>query len=234
MSSEKFVIAPAVPGSLPVNGTEKKFPVRRIYCIGRNFVAHVEEMGGTAETRPPYIFQKPNDSLVPNGASIPYPTMTDDFHYELELVVALKSGGYNISEEDALSHIYGYGIGLDMSRRKVFGEGLDQRPSELLKSFDHSCPCGTLYPVEQVGHIKSGKIQLKVDGEIRQDSDLNLMVWPIPKIISIISKYYSLEAGDIILTGTPHGVGPVVPGNTIVGTIEGLSPLEIHITEPVA
>lgn len=229
-TTDAFVVNAPVQKALPVVGETRSFPVRRIYCIGRNYVAHVREMGGDERRDPPIIFQKPADSIMPDGCEIPYPTMTDDFHYELELVVAMKSGGYNIPEADALDHVYGYGVGLDMTRRSVVD--MPDRPNlpwELKKSFDQSCPCGPLTPVSAVGHVDRGAIRLTVDGETRQESDLSLMIWRTPEIIANLSKYFSLEAGDIILTGTPSGVGPVLPGNVLTGSIEKLGTLTVRI-----
>jgi fumarylpyruvate hydrolase len=220
--------------SLPVAGSDSRFPVRRIYCVGKNFVAHVAEMGGDASRDFPIIFQKPADSIVQNGATVPYPPLSDDFHFELELMVAIKSGGYNIPEAEALDHIFGYGICLDMTRRRLLDTPTGPNaPWELKKSFDHSAPCSEIHPVSQVGHIDKGNIKLTVDGATKQDSDLNLMIWRTPEIIATLSRYYSLEPGDIIMTGTPHGVGPVVSGNTLVGTIDGLGALTITIGDPI-
>ncbi|RAH97438.1 fumarylacetoacetate hydrolase [Acuticoccus sediminis] len=226
------VAAPVRP-TLPIVGTSDRFPVRRIYCVGRNYVAHVREMGGDETRDFPLIFQKPADAVVQDGGTVPYPPGTDNLHYELELMVAMKSGGYMIPVEEAVSHVFGYGICLDMTRRTVLGSPDAPRlPWELKKSFDHSAPCGPVYPVEQVGHPSSGSIRLEVDGAVRQDSDLGLMIWKTPEIIATLSRFYSLEPGDIIMTGTPSGVGPVLPGNVLVGTIDTLGSLTITIGEP--
>jgi len=228
MGQEGFVVTRPDVVSLPVVGSDKRFPVRRIYCVGRNYVAHVEEMGGSADRDPPIFFQKPTDAIVQSGTTIPYATVTKDFHYELELVMALKSGGYNIPEESALDHVYGYGVGIDMTRRDIQGGG---RPWEIAKSFDQSCPCGAITPVEQSGHVTKGKIKLTVNGETRQESDVSLLIWSLPEIIAKLSEFYELKAGDIILTGTPHGVGPVKTGDELVGTIDGLETLSVKIGE---
>ena len=230
----KLAVPAPVQPTLPIVGSSSRFPVRRIYCVGRNYVAHVREMGGDETRDFPLIFQKPTDSVVQDGATIPYPPMTDDYHFELELMAVMKSGGYNIPEEEALSHVFGYGICLDMTRRSLIDTPIGPRiPWELKKSFDQSAPCGPVYPVESVGHPSSGRIRLEVDGVARQDSDLNLMIWRTPEIISTLSKYFSLEAGDIIMTGTPSGVGAVVSGNVMVGSIENLGTLTIKIGPPV-
>jgi len=226
------VPAPAAP-SLPIVGSEARFPVRRIYCVGRNYVAHVREMGGDETRDFPLIFQKPTDSVVQDGSTIPYPPKTDNFHFELELMVVMKSGGYNIPKEEALSHVFGYGICLDMTRRTVLDAVDGPRiPWELKKSFDKSAPCGPIHPVSLVGHPSSGRITLDVDGKTRQDSDLQLMIWKVPEIISTLSNFYSLEPGDVIMTGTPDGVGPVLPGNVMTGSIEGLGKLVITVGAP--
>ncbi|UOA20965.1 Fumarylpyruvate hydrolase (plasmid) [Sulfitobacter indolifex] len=232
--SKSYVVPAPEQVSLPVVGSAARFPVRRIYCIGKNYVAHVLEMGGEASRDFPIIFQKPSDSIVQNGGVVPYPPRTDDFHFEIELMVALKSGGYNIPEDEALSHIFGYGVCIDMTRRRLLEtETGPNAPWELKKSFDHSAPCSEIYPVSQVGHRDTGRISLTVDGEIRQDSDLELMIWKTPEIIATLSKYYALQPGDIIMAGTPDGVGPVVPGNTMVGAIEGLGELTVQVGELV-
>lgn len=232
MNTDEFAVRAPLATTLPVIGTSARFPVRRIYCVGRNYVAHVREMGGNETRDFPLIFQKPADAVVQNAGVVPYPPMTDDFHFELELLVAMKSGGYDVSQESALSHVYGYGICLDMTRRRLrdtpAGPSL---PWELKKSFDHSAPCGPIHPVERVGHPASGRIKLEVDGHAKQDSDLSLMIWRIPEIIATLSKYYAIEPGDLIMTGTPHGVGAVLPGNVLVGTIEGLGSLTVTIGE---
>ncbi|MDF2812725.1 MAG: fumarylacetoacetate hydrolase [Microvirga sp.] len=229
----EFVVAKPATVSLPIAGRSERFPVRRIYCIGRNYVAHVREMGGDESRDPPIIFQKPTDSIVQDGSLVPYPTMTDNYHFELELLVAMKSGGYDIPVAEALDHVYGYGICLDMTRRSVTEAPESPRlPWELKKSFDQSAPCGAIHPVEQVGHVSSGTIRLEVDGEARQDSDLDLMIWKTPEIISTLSRYFSLQPGDLIMTGTPDGVGPVLPGNVMVGSIEGLGKLTITVSNP--
>ena len=229
--SQDFVIAAPERPSLAVESESGRFPVRRIYCVGRNYVAHVREMGGSEDRDPPIFFQKPADSVVENMGLVPYPTITQDLHYEVELVLALKSGGLNIPEEQALDHIYGYGVGLDMTRRDIQGNG---KPWEIAKSFDHSCPCGPIATVEEVGHIASGSIRLTVNGQARQDSDVDLLIWKVPEIISKLSSYFELKPGDIILTGTPHGVGPVNSGDELVATIDKLPTLTVKIGEPVA
>ena len=212
--------------TIPVTGGAGQFPVRRIYCIGRNYVAHVEEMGGDADRDAPLFFQKPTDAVVSSGATIPYPTKTSDFHHEVELVLAIGRGGRNISVDKAEEHIWGYAVGLDMTRRDIQGGGL---PWEIAKSFDHSFPVGPITPVEKTGKISEGRIELTVNGKVTQESDISLLIWRIPEIISRLSEYFELMPGDIILTGTPHGVGPVKPGDKLVARFDGLEPLEVTI-----
>ncbi|TYR33208.1 fumarylacetoacetate hydrolase family protein [Mesorhizobium microcysteis] len=224
--SAGYVIEAPKQASIAVTGSDQRFPVRRIYCVGRNYVAHVREMGGDEQRDPPIFFQKPSDAVIDSGSTIPYATITENFHHEMEMVIGLKSGGYNISEEDALRHIWGYGCALDMTRRDIQGNG---KPWEIGKSFDQACPCGPLSPVASVGHIDKGAIKLTVNGETRQESDLSLLIWRVPEIIANLSTYFELMPGDIILTGTPHGVGPVQVGDELVGTIAGLEPLKIKI-----
>lgn len=221
-----FVIAAPEQVGIEVRGSTDRFPVRRIYCVGRNYKAHVEEMGGSVDRDPPIFFQKPTDAVVPSGATIAYPPLTEDFHFEVELVMAIGKGGLNIPEANALDHVWGYGVGIDMTRRDVQGEG---RPWEIAKSFDQSFPVGALSPVSEVGHITKGSIKLAVNGETKQDSDIDLLIWKLPEIVARLSEWFELQPGDVILTGTPHGVGPVVTGDKIVCTIDGLAPLEVTI-----
>lgn len=221
-----YVIDPPKVATIPVAGSEQVFPVRRIYCIGRNYVAHVEEMGGDADRDPPLFFQKPSDAVVTSGATIPYPSKTGNFHHEVELVLAIGKGGRNIAEADAESHIWGYAVGLDMTRRDIQGAGL---PWEIAKSFDNSFPVGALTPITETGALNKGRIELTVNGKITQESDVSLLIWRIPEIISRLSEFFELQPGDIILTGTPHGVGPVVAGDELVASFEGLTPLKVAI-----
>jgi fumarylpyruvate hydrolase len=226
MVGRDYVIQPPERPSLEVVGSEARFPVRRIHCVGRNYAAHVEEMGGSIERNPPIFFQKPADAVVASGATIPYPGMTDNFHHEVELVLAIGTAGRDLAEDRALDHVWGYGVGLDMTRRDIQGGG---RPWEIAKAFDHSCPCGPLSPASGVGHVTSGRIALSVNGEVRQESELGLLIWKLPEIVARLSRYYALHPGDLILTGTPDGVGPVRPGDRLVATIDGLAPLEVSI-----
>lgn len=222
------VPAPPLP-TVTVAGSNQRFPVRRIYCVGRNYLAHVREMGND-EKLPPLYFAKAPDMIVESGATIPYPLLTNNLQHEVELVVAMKSGGENIPVERALDHVYGYAVGFDMTRRDVQQAAAKAgRPWEVGKSFDNSAPCGAIHPASEVGHPSEDRIQITVNGEVRQNSDLNLMIWSVPYIIHHLSQQVAIAAGDLIYTGTPEGVSTVVRGDELVGTIEGLGELRIKI-----
>lgn len=225
----EFVVPVPDVVSLPVAGTDARFPVRRIYCVGRNYLAHIRELGND-EKQPPLFFTKPRDAIVQDGATIPYAIATQDYHFELELAVALQSGGYNIAPEAALSHVYGYAVALDMTRRDLQRQlTAKAAPWDVAKGFDHSCPCGPVFPASTVGHPEAGSIRLEVNGEARQDADLAQMIWDVPHIIAYLSQVFELAVGDLILTGTPAGVGPIKSGDTLVGSIAGLGTLTTHI-----
>ncbi|GAC1556032.1 MAG: fumarylacetoacetate hydrolase family protein [Herpetosiphon sp.] len=225
-----FVIdAPPIP-SVAVAGTNARFPVRRIICVGRNYAAHAREMGRDPDREPPFFFLKPADTVVDDGATVPYPPETKNFHYEIELVVAIGQAGFDIPLERALDHIYGYGVGIDLTRRDLQLQAREQgRPWDWGKGFDRSAPIAPLHPVEQVGHLTSGRIWLAVNGEVKQDSDISKLLWPVPDIISIASRSMELRPGDLIMTGTPEGVGPVNRGEVITGGIDGLGEIRITI-----
>ncbi|HEY4369047.1 MAG TPA: fumarylacetoacetate hydrolase family protein [Steroidobacteraceae bacterium] len=215
--------------TLPVVGETATFPVRRIYCVGRNYLAHVRELNNnTAE--PPFFFQKQRDMIVRSGGKIRYPQLTEDFEFETELVVAMQSGGLNIGADAANSHIYGYAVGFDMTRRDRQNEMKKmQKPWEIGKSFEDSAPCGAITPAARSGYLSSGPIKLLVNDKPRQSSDLDRMIWNVQAIIVELSRQAELAAGDLIYTGTPEGVGPVVRGDRMVGTIAGLEPLIIDV-----
>jgi len=219
---------------LPVAGTDQMFPVRRIYCIGRNYAAHAREMGSDPTREPPFFFQKPTDAIqnVAPGtvADHPYPSLTKNYHYEVELVAALNKGGRNIPIEKALDHVYAYALGLDMTRRDLQRAMGDQKkPWEIGKSFDHSAPIGPLHLVAQTGHFTKGAIWLKVNGQIKQNANLNQMIWSVAEQISQLSMANELFPGDIIYSGTPENVGPVVKGDVIQCHIDGLPDLSVKI-----
>jgi fumarylpyruvate hydrolase len=217
--------------SMAIYASDQRFPVRRVYCLGRNYRAHAIESGDNPDETPPFFFIKPRDAVVDHREGFPYPPMTSALRYEGEMVVALKSGGANIDSADALEHVYGYGIGLDMTREDLQHVAQElSRPWAISKSFDKSAPCGPLYPVATHGHAVTGRIWLSVNGEIRQDSDLARQRWSVPEAISILSQHYELAAGDIILTGTPENVGLVERGDVIKAGIEGLGEIEVVVT----
>jgi 2-keto-4-pentenoate hydratase/2-oxohepta-3-ene-1,7-dioic acid hydratase in catechol pathway len=223
-----------VPSTVPIAGSAQVFPVRRIYCIGRNYAAHAREMGFDPAREPPFFFQKPTDAIqvvMPGEvAEHPYPTLTKNYHYEVELVAALKSGGKSIPVERALDHVYGYAIGLDMTRRDLQIEMREQKkPWSLGKGFDHGAPIGPLHPAKKTGHFEKGAISLTLNGEVRQRSDLANMTWSLPEQINKLSEAFELMPGDLIYTGTPEGVGAVKPGDVLLCKIEGLPDLSIRI-----
>jgi len=229
--SSRYVIDPPDVVSIEINGSDQNFPVRRVYCLGRNYRAHAIESGDDPDETPPFFFMKPRDAVTDYREGFPYPPMTRALRYEAEMVVALHSGGANIDPADALDHVYAYGIGLDMTREDLQQIAQElSRPWAISKSFDKSAPCGPLYPVATNGHAISGRIWLSVNGEIRQDSDLSLQRWSVPEAISILSQHYELAGGDIILTGTPENVGLVVKGDVINVGIEGLGEIEVVVT----
>jgi fumarylpyruvate hydrolase len=227
-----YVIAAPKQASVPVKGTHLRFPVRRIYCVGRNYNDHVVEMGGVPGREPPFFFQKPADALLLDG-NFPYPAATRDVHHEVELVVALHSGGKDIAASNAAQHIYGYAVGIDMTRRDLQGEAKKAgRPWEVGKAFDHSAPIGEIIPKADSGVLEHAAISLHVNGTQRQSSDIAQMIWSVPEIISELSRLFELHAGDIIFTGTPSGVGPVQPGDKLHAAIERVGELSLQVYKP--
>ena len=225
-----FVIPPVVQPSVEVMGTDDRFPVHRIYCVGRNYAAHAREMGMDPEREPPFFFSKPADALVANGTPVPYPPRTANLHHEIELVVALGTGGRNIPVENALAHVFGYAVGNDLTRRDLQFEAREQsRPWDVAKGFDASAPLSAIRPVALAGHPERGAIWLEVNGESRQRADLAEMIWSVPEIIAELSTYFELQSGDLIFTGTPEGVGPLQRGDSLVGGIDGLETLRTTI-----
>ena len=226
-----YVMTPPAPASVAVAGSDQRFPVRRIFCVGRNYAAHAREMGRDPDREPPFFFTKPADAVVDDNASIPYPPETNNFHYEAELVVAMGVGGTNIPEEKALEHVWGYALGNDLTRRDLqFAARELGRPWDWGKAFDRSAVCGPVHPVASVGHPERGSIRLTVNGEVKQDGDLQELIWAVPEIISILSHTMEIKAGDLIYTGTPAGVGPLLPGDVCVVEIAGLGKLTTTIT----
>ena len=225
-----FVIAPPATPSIPVAGTEGRFPVRRIFCVGRNYAEHAREMGHDPDREPPFFFTKPADAVLSGDADLPYPPQTEDLHFEAELVVALGKGGRDIPASAAQDCVWGYAAGIDFTRRDLQAQAKKAgRPWDMAKGFDLSAPCGLLHPVSQVGVLNDGMIRLTVDGDVRQDSDLSQMIWPVADVIAYLSGLVELAPGDLIYTGTPAGVGAVVRGQVIRVEIEGLTPLQTRI-----
>ncbi len=225
-----FVVPAPAEISLPVIGQDAVFPVRRIYCVGRNYAEHAREMGADPDREPPFFFTKPRDAIVPEGGTIPYPPATENLHYEMELVVAIGTSGAQIPEASALDHVYGYGAGLDMTRRDLQGEAKKTgRPWDMGKGFDHSAPCSALRAAAEIGHPDSGAIWLKVNGETKQSGDLAQQIWSVPETVAYLSGLVTLEPGDLIYTGTPAGVGPVVSGDRLEGHIHQIGDIVVTI-----
>jgi fumarylpyruvate hydrolase len=225
----EYVIAAPPQPALPVEGSSALFPVRRIYCVGRNYAEHAIEMGHDPDKEPPFFFMKNADNLATDGR-FPYPPKTEDVHHEIELVVALAKGGRNIPVGKALDCVWGYGVGLDMTRRDLQGEMKKMgRPWEIGKSFEFSAPCGPLVPAARIGHPEAGAIWLKVNGETRQKGDLNQMIWKVPEMIAYLSELFELAPGDVIMTGTPAGVNAVKRGDKLLGHVEGVGDLEVTV-----
>lgn len=228
--SGSYIFTPAPIPALPIVGTDARFPVHRIYCVGRNYADHAIEMGHDPNREAPFFFQKNADSLIPPGEDFPYPPASKDVHHEIELVVALHSGGAGIAPEAALGRVFGYAVGLDMTRRDLQAEAKKAgRPWEVAKAFDRSAPCSAIMPADRIGHPQAGAIWLKVDGETRQQGDLGQMIWKVGEMISYLSNLFTLRAGDLIFTGTPAGVGPVERGQTLQGGIEGVGTLDLRV-----
>ena len=229
----EYLFSPPAVSSADVEGRDEKFPIRRIICVGRNYRAHAEEMGFDPDREPPFFFMKPADTIEPDGAVIPYPMMTENLHYEMELVVAIGEGGVNISAEDANNHIYGYAAGVDLTRRDLQLHARERgRPWDWGKGFDQSAPCGAIVEASKIGHPDTGRIWLKVNGETKQDSDIKELIWAVPDIVAFASASMELKPGDLIFTGTPAGVGAVVAGDKIEGGIDGIGEITIEIAQP--
>lgn len=229
-----YAIDPQPQPSLPITGADQRFPVGRIFCVGRNYSEHVREMGGDPDREAPFFFMKPADSLVANGGPVPYPPRTADLHHEIELVAALASGGRSIPEAEALGRVFGYAVGIDLTRRDLQGEAKQaRRPWEAGKAFEHAAPCGTITPAARSGHPDRGRIWLSVNGEVRQDGDLAQMTWTLPEVIAQLSTLFTLKPGDLIFSGTPAGVGPAGPGDRLDGGIDGLEALSVKLTAPL-
>lgn len=228
--NSKPVFAPPAQPAVPIAGEDGSFPVHRIYCVGRNYAAHAREMGKDPEREPPFFFLKPADAIVAGGGKMHYPPSTENLHHEIELVVAIHKGGRDIPTERALQHVYGYAVGLDMTRRDLQLAARDMgRPWDFGKSFDESAPITPIHPASRAGHPAKGRITLEVNGQLRQQGDLADLIWSVPETIAFLSRYYTLQPGDLIFTGTPAGVGAVVRGDRLRGRVEGLAELQVEI-----
>ncbi|MDJ0896215.1 MAG: fumarylacetoacetate hydrolase family protein [Alphaproteobacteria bacterium] len=225
-----YVVSAPERVTVAVDGTDALFPVRRVYCVGRNYAAHAREMGKDPDREPPFFFTKPADALVPSGTGVPYPPMTRDLHHEIELVVAVGQGGADIEESKALDHVFGYAVGIDLTRRDLQGEAKEMgRPWDAGKAFDASAPCTAIRPASAIGHPERGRIWLAVNGEVRQDGDIADLIWSIPEVIRHLSGLFRLQPGDLIFTGTPAGVAALVPGDAVSGGVDGVGEIEIRI-----
>ena len=223
-----YAIQPPVVTTVPVQDTDAEFPVARIFCVGRNYADHAIEMGHDPDREPPFFFMKPGDAVVLTGSTLPFPSVTKDLHHEIELVVALGEGGVDIAADDALSHVYGYAVGLDMTRRDLQAQAKKAgRPWDMAKGFDRSAPMSPIRPASEIGHPDKGAIWLRINGEPRQDGDLDQQIWKVPETIAYLSTLVELRPGDLIMTGTPAGVGRVEPGDRLEGHIDGVGDLSV-------
>jgi fumarylpyruvate hydrolase len=226
---ELVLPAPATP-TVAVAGSDARFPVRRVFCVGRNYAAHAREMGKDPDREPPFFFSKPADAVVDSGETVAYPPQTENFHYEAELVVAIGKGGRDIAEADALDHVWGYAVGNDLTRRDLQLAARDLgRPWDFGKAFDRSAVIGAVHPAAEAGHPAKGSIRLAVNGVVKQDADLSELIWSVPEIISYLSHSIALAPGDLIMTGTPAGVGPLLPGDVCTVSIAGLGEISTTI-----
>ncbi len=225
-----MVFGPPAPATVAIKGSDARFPVHRIYCVGQNYAAHAREMGADPEREAPCFFSKPADALVPNGVAIPYPSRTANLHHEIELVVAIGKAGRNIAVAEAEAHVFGYAVGNDLTRRDLQHAAKEKgRPWDTAKGFDRSAPITDLFPVDRYGHPRRGEIRLEVDGAVRQQADIADMTWSVPEIVAELSTFFELQPGDLVFTGTPAGVGPVEPGQVMVGYIAGLEELRTAV-----
>ena len=225
-----YVIQPPATPSLPVEGSAARFPIRRVFCVGRNYAAHAREMGKDPDREPPFFFMKPADAVVSATGVVPYPTLTANLHHEVELVVAIGQGGTDVDPDDALALIWGYGVGVDLTRRDLQDTAKQMsRPWDWAKGFDASAPCGALRPAKEIGHPGSGRVWLEVNGQARQQGDLNELIWPIADVISHVSRAVALRPGDLIFTGTPSGVGALQPRDRVRAGVEGVGEISFEI-----
>jgi fumarylpyruvate hydrolase len=226
--SVRYAIPLPAPTAVPVEGTDAVFPVRRVFCVGRNYAEHAVEMGHDPSREPPFFFMKPAEAVVPTGSTLPFPSATEDLHHEIELVVALERGGRGIAPDDALTCVFGYAVGLDMTRRDLQEQAKKAgRPWDMAKGFDHSAPMSPIRRASAIGHPAKGAISLRVNGELRQEGDLAQQIWKVPETIAYLSTLVELQPGDLIMTGTPKGVGRVERGDHLEGHIDGVGDLKV-------
>jgi fumarylpyruvate hydrolase len=229
-AGETYVFPPQPIPTLAVKGSPRRFPVHRIYCVGRNYAEHAIEMGHDPTREAPFFFQKNPDTIVEDGGDFPYPDRSKDVHHELEMVVAIGKGGKDIPVERALEHVFGYAVGLDMTRRDLQGEAKKLgRPWEVGKAFERATPCSAVVPASQIGHPASGAVRLEINGELRQQGDLNQLIWKVPEMITYLSGLFELKPGDLIFSGTPAGVGPVKRGDLLHGRVDGVGEIRVRV-----
>ncbi|MCG6858004.1 MAG: fumarylacetoacetate hydrolase family protein [Salaquimonas sp.] len=227
----EYVFTPPPLPSVAIAGTDHRFPLRRIFCVGRNYAAHAREMGNDPDGEPPFFFMKPADAVCDSGSAVPYPPLTSNLHHEIELVVAIAKAGHDIDPADALGHVWGYAAGVDLTRRDLQDQAkANRRPWDWSKGFDHSAVCGELVPVAESGHPDKGFIRLSVNGSARQDADLGELIWPVNDIVAFASRSVELRPGDLFFTGTPAGVGPLVAGDKVNGEIENVGTVAFSIS----
>ncbi len=230
----EYSFPPPPPVAAAIRGRAERFPIRRVFCVGRNYEAHAKEMGVAADREAPFYFTKASAHVVASGATVPYPPGTSNYHYEMELVVAIGTAGFRIAEAQALDHVFGYACGLDMTRRDLQAAAKDkQRPWDLGKDVEQSAVLGDIAPAAEIGHPDKGRIELRVNGQTRQSSDVSLLIHGVAAVIAHLSQYYHLQPGDLIYTGTPEGVGPVKPGDRLEGSIEGVGTIALQLSEPI-
>ena len=229
----QYVFPPAPQAAVPVRGSSQRYAVSRIFCVGRNYAAHAREMGADPDREPPFYFNKTPSDLVATGSTIPYPLGTKDYHYEMELVIAIGKPAFRVKPEAALDCVWGYACGLDMTRRDLQNTAKKMgRPWDFGKDFENSAVITPLVPASEIGHPASGRIQLAVNGQTRQDSDIKELIWSVPEIVANLSEYYHLQPGDLIYTGTPEGVGAVQPGDKITGSVAGVGEITLTVGQP--
>ena len=228
-----YVFAPAPPAAAPIRGRAERFPIRRIFCVGRNYEAHAKEMGVAVDREAPFYFTKASAHYAPSGSAIAYPPGTNSYHYEMEFVVAIGKAGFRIPEAQALDHVFGYACGLDMTRRDLQAAAKEkQRPWDIAKDVEQSAVLGEIAPADEIGHPGSGHIELRVNGQTKQSADISQLIHSVPAVIAHLSQYYHLQPGDLIYTGTPEGVGATKPGDRLEGSVDGVGTIAVQLSEP--